>query len=44
MSSTYNARPRAASVLLAGGTHHLITPRQKTEDLWSAEQIPNTND
>lgn len=40
MSSTYNARPRAASVLVDGSTFTLITPRQSLEDLWSAEIIP----
>jgi diaminopimelate decarboxylase len=40
MSSTYNARPRAAAVLIDRGTFHLITPRQPIEDLWAAELIP----
>jgi len=39
MSSTYNARPRAAAVLI-DGTPKLITPRQPVEDLWSTEIIP----
>jgi diaminopimelate decarboxylase len=40
MSSTYNARPRAAVVLVDGGTFTLITPRQKLEEMWGAETIP----
>lgn len=40
MSSNYNARPRAASVLVQGGNFHLITPRQKIEDLWADEMLP----
>jgi len=40
MSSTYNARPRAASVLVNHGRYRLITPRQTIEDLWAREIIP----
>jgi diaminopimelate decarboxylase len=40
MSSPYNARPRAAAVLVDGGQFHLITPRQKLEDLWAGERLP----
>ncbi len=40
MSSTYNARPRAASVLVNHGRYRLITPRQTIEDLWACEIIP----
>lgn len=40
MSSTYNARPRAAAVMIEGGNFHLITPRQKVEDLWADESLP----
>jgi diaminopimelate decarboxylase len=40
MSSTYNARPRAAAVMVEGGHFHLITPRQKVEDLWADERLP----
>ncbi len=40
MSSTYNARPRAASVLADAGTARLITPRQSIEDLWADEILP----
>ena len=40
MSSTYNARPRAAAVLIEGGKFHLITPRQTIENLWADELLP----
>jgi diaminopimelate decarboxylase len=40
MSSTYNARPKAAAVLIDGGKFDLITPRQKLEDLWADEKLP----
>ncbi len=40
MSSPYNARLRAASVLIDGGQFNLITPRQKLEDLWADESLP----
>jgi diaminopimelate decarboxylase len=41
MSSTYNARPKAAAVLIDGGKFHLITPRQRLEDLWADEKLPD---
>ena len=40
MSSTYNARPKAAAVLIDGAEIHLITPRQRLEDLWADEKLP----
>jgi diaminopimelate decarboxylase len=40
MSSTYNARPRAAAVLIDGGSFHLITARQTIENLWADEMLP----
>ena len=40
MSSQYNTRPRAAAVLVDGGRFHVITPRQKLEDLWADESLP----
>jgi diaminopimelate decarboxylase len=40
MSSPYNARPRAAAVLIDHGQIHLISPRQSLDDLWSHEIIP----
>jgi diaminopimelate decarboxylase len=42
MSSPYNARPRAAAVLLDGGRFHLITPRQRLDDLWADEILPDS--
>lgn len=42
MSSSYNARPRAAAVLVDGGKFHLITPRQAVDDLWAHEILPST--
>jgi diaminopimelate decarboxylase len=40
MSSPYNARPRAAAVLIDRGACHLITPRQAIEELWASETVP----
>jgi diaminopimelate decarboxylase len=40
MSSPYNARPRAAAVMLDGGRANLISSRQSLEDLWAHEIIP----
>jgi diaminopimelate decarboxylase len=40
MSSTYNARPRAAAVLVDAGRLTLITPRQRIETLWADEIVP----
>jgi diaminopimelate decarboxylase len=40
MSSSYNARPRAAAVLVDGGRFTLITPRQRVETLWADEIVP----
>lgn len=40
MSNSYNARPRAASVLISNGQVRLITPRQTLEDLWADEILP----
>jgi diaminopimelate decarboxylase len=39
MASTYNARPRAAEVLVDGNVHHLIRRRERVEDLWRDEQM-----
>jgi diaminopimelate decarboxylase len=38
MSSNYNGRPRAAEVLVTGGTHRLIRRRETYEDLVAAEE------
>ena len=40
MSSPYNARPRAAEVLVDGAAWTTIRPRQKHEALWSDEVVP----
>ena len=40
MSSTYNARPKAAQVLVEGGRAQLITPRGRPEDLFGGEIVP----
>jgi diaminopimelate decarboxylase len=40
MSSTYNARPSAAQVLVDGGTATLITPRGRPEALFEEECVP----
>ncbi|HEY8506107.1 MAG TPA: diaminopimelate decarboxylase [Gemmataceae bacterium] len=37
MASNYNSRPRAAEVLVTGGTHRLIRRRETYEDLVAAE-------
>lgn len=39
MSSNYNSRPRAAEVLVDGGTCHLIRQRELWQDLWRGEQL-----
>ena len=40
MSSTYNARPLAAQVMVHDGAATLIRPRRAPEFLWSDEKIP----
>lgn len=40
MSSTYNARPLAAAVLVDGHRWAVITPRQEVSALWSRETVP----
>lgn len=37
MSSNYNARPRAAEVMVDGGRVHLARPRERIGDLFSSE-------
>ena len=44
MSSTYNARPRAAAVLVDDGRFQLITPRQTIDELWADEVIPGAGE
>jgi len=40
MASNYNSRPRAAEVLVNGGTYHLIRQRESYQDLVRGESIP----
>ena len=40
MSSNYNTRPRAAEILVSGGTAHVIREREQIEDLWASERLP----
>ena len=40
MSSTYNARPLAAQVMVDGERWAVIRPRQAVEALWAAETVP----
>jgi diaminopimelate decarboxylase len=40
MSSNYNSRPRAAEVLVDGARAHLVRSRERAEDLYTAESIP----
>ncbi len=42
MSSTYNARPRAAQVMISHGAATLIRPRATPESLWSDETVPHS--
>ena len=41
MSSTYNARPLAAEVMVDGSRWSVIRTRQPVEALWAAEAIPD---
>jgi diaminopimelate decarboxylase len=41
MSSTYNARPLAAQVMVDGDEVAVITPRQAVEQLWANETVPS---
>lgn len=41
MSSTYNARPLAAEVLVDGGRWSVIRARQPLEALWAGETVPD---
>jgi len=40
MSSSYNARPHAAQIMVHDGKASLIRPRQAVADLWSDETVP----
>ncbi len=41
MSSTYNARPLAAEVMVDAGRWSTIRPRQPLEAMWANEQVPD---
>jgi diaminopimelate decarboxylase len=40
MSSNYNARPRAAEVMVDGGAAHLVRRRESVQELFAGESIP----
>jgi diaminopimelate decarboxylase len=40
MSSAYNARPRAAEVMVDGDRWSVIRDRQLHNDLWADERVP----
>ena len=40
MSSNYNSRPRAAEILVSGPDAHVIRKRERVEDLWAGECLP----
>ena len=40
MSSNYNSRPRAAEILVSGTDAHVIRKRERVEDLWADECLP----
>jgi diaminopimelate decarboxylase len=40
MASNYNARPRAAEVMVTGESVHLVGQRESLSDLWQRESIP----
>lgn len=40
MSSNYNSRPRSSEVLVNGAEAHLIRQRERVEDLWAQEILP----
>jgi len=42
MSSNYNTRPRAAEVLVDGGTYHVVRARETLADLVRGETIPES--
>jgi diaminopimelate decarboxylase len=41
MSSTYNARPLAAEVLVDGERWSVIRARQELEAMWDGETVPD---
>lgn len=40
MASNYNTRPRAAEVLIDGSRAHLVRKRERPEDLYAGESVP----
>ena len=42
MASNYNSRPRAAEVMVSGGSVHLVGQRENLGDLWQRERIPES--
>ena len=40
MSSNYNSRPRSSEILVKGTEAHVIRQRERVEDLWAQELIP----
>ena len=40
MASNYNTRPRAAEVLVDGERMHLVRKRERVEDLYAGESVP----
>jgi diaminopimelate decarboxylase len=43
MSSNYNSRPRAAEVLVSGGSAHLVRRRESADELFALERLPPDN-
>ncbi|MGH8476202.1 MAG: diaminopimelate decarboxylase [Methylococcales bacterium] len=41
MSSNYNSRPRAAEILVDRDRMHLVRERERIEQLWSGERLPD---
>lgn len=41
MSSHYNARPFVSEIMVNGSTWDIVRARQKTEDIWKNEAIPD---
>ena len=41
MSSNYNTRPRAAEVMVDGERMHLVRKRERIEDLYAGESLPD---
>ena len=39
-SGTYNSRPLIAEVLVNGGSHHVVRPRQTIDELIALDQLP----